>query len=80
MKKAAKYITNSVIIALLIILNLFTDYHFPWLYLWLFLAPAIIIDQAIVMPAKRKKKIGSIFRFSFAFLMLGFAIYELIIG
>jgi hypothetical protein len=80
MQKLAKYISNSlfIIAALFFLVGLFKEYPISWQYIWLFLAPSIIIQESIHMPEKGRKRIYSFIYISFAFLMFGVAVMELI--
>lgn len=82
MHKLEKYTSNSllVIAGLCILVGLFTDISFSWVYVWLFLAPSLIIHEAIQMPSKGKKRIYSIVYISAISLIFGIAVLELIIG
>ena len=82
MQRIAKYISHSlfVIAALFFLVGLFTEYPLSWQYIWLFLAPSLIIHEGIHMPEKGRKRIYSFIYISFAFLMFGVAVFELIIG
>ncbi|MCP3032833.1 hypothetical protein LF817_16020 [Halobacillus sp. A1] len=82
MKKAAKYISNSflVIAVLLFLVGLFTDFTYAWLYPWLFLAPSLVIQEILQMPAKGKRRIYSFVYISVVSIMFGIAVLELITG
>ncbi|MCP3032473.1 hypothetical protein LF817_14190 [Halobacillus sp. A1] len=82
MQKAAKYISNSllVIAALLFLGGLLTDITYWWLYPWLFLAPSIVIQEVLQVPAKGKRRIYSFVYISVVSTMFGIAVLELITG
>ena len=57
MQKKAKYISGILLLiaGLLCLMGLFTDSPFSWwMNVWLFLAPAMIMQEFIDMPEKEK--------------------------
>lgn len=82
MQKIAKYISDSLFLmaVLLVLLGLFTDIPFSWMYVWLFLAPSLIINESKEMPEKGKTRIYSMVYIAAYSLLFGMAVIELIIG
>ncbi|ASF38952.1 MULTISPECIES: hypothetical protein [Halobacillus] len=83
MQKKAKYISKSLLLiaVLLCLMGLFTDRPFSWwMSVWLFLAPAMIIQEFIEMPTKGKSRIYSMVCIAALSLVFGMAVLDLIIG
>ncbi|MGP4069413.1 hypothetical protein [Halobacillus sp. B29] len=82
MQKKAKYISKSLalIAVLFCLVGLFTDSPFSWINVWLFLAPAMIIQEFIEMPAKGKSRIYSMVSIVAFSLLFGMAVLDLVIG
>ncbi|SFF57935.1 hypothetical protein SAMN05216353_102133 [Halobacillus alkaliphilus] len=62
MQKIVKYISKSLLLiaGVIFLAGLFTDISFSWMFVWLFLAPSLIIKEFIEMPAKGKSRTYSI--------------------
>ncbi|RWZ60636.1 hypothetical protein EQV77_04900 [Halobacillus fulvus] len=82
MQKIAKYISRSLLLiaGVMFLMVLFTDIPFSPMYIWLFLAPSLIIKEFMDMPAKGKSRIYSMVYIAAIFLVFGMAVLEFIIG
>ncbi|ASF41001.1 hypothetical protein CEH05_18285 [Halobacillus halophilus] len=80
MQKIAKYISRSLLLiaGVMFLVDLFTNIPFSWMFIWLFLAPSLIIKEFVEMPEKGMSRTYSIIYIA-AISLMWVAALELII-